>query len=124
MGLPITKGLVVLLGETINVESKQGSGTLFTVTLPLPVTNERIEEEPVMIDVSEHLPKCVLAIDDNILLKVLKEMLKGNDISCKTCINTKKLLKEIRSKDYDIVLTDIQIHGTNGYRVLMIFKSK
>ena len=123
LGLPITKGLVTMLGGTIDVKSKQGMGTTFTVTLPLPITDEPIEENLVMVDVSEHLPKSVIAIDDDILqLEVFKEMLERNAISCTACGNTKELLAEIRKKDYDMVLTDIQMPEVNGYGVLELLR--
>lgn len=123
LGLPITKGLVTLLGGTIEVESKQGAGTIFTVKLPLPITDESVEEETVMADISHHLPGCVIAIDDDALqLEVIKEMLERNGVSCKTCINAKELFEEMRNKDYDLVLTDIQMPDTNGYRVLELLR--
>lgn len=123
LGLPITKGLVTLLGGTIEVESKQGAGTIFTVKLPLPVTDESVEEETVMDDISHHLPGSVIAIDDDILqLEVIKEMLERNGVSCKTCINAKELFEEMRNKDFDLVLTDIQMPDTNGYRVLELLR--
>lgn len=123
LGLPITKGLVTLLGGTIEVESKQGAGTIFTVKLPLPVTDESVEEETVVADISHHLPGCVIAIDDDALqLEVIKEMLERNGVSCKTCINAKELFEEIRNKDFDLVLTDIQMPDTNGYRVLELLR--
>ena len=123
LGLPITKGLVTLLGGTIEVESKQGAGTIFTVKLPLPVTDESVEEETVIADISHHLPGCVIAIDDDTLqLEVIKEMLERNGVSCKTCINAKELFEEMRNKDYDLVLTDIQMPDTNGYRVLELLR--
>lgn len=123
LGLPITKGLVTLLGGTIEVESKQGAGTIFIVKLPLPVTDESVEEETVMNDISHHLPGSVITIDDDTLqLEVIKEMLERNGVSCKTCINAKELFEEIRNKDYDLVLTDIQMPDTNGYRVLELLR--
>ena len=123
LGLPITKGLVTLLGGTIEVESKQGAGTIFTVKLPLPVTDESVEEETVMDDISHHLPGSVIAIDDDTLqLEVIKEMLERNGVSCKTCINAKELFEEMRNKDYDLVLTGIQMPDTNGYRVLELLR--
>ena len=123
LGLPITKGLVTMLGGTIDAKSKQGVGTTFTVILPLPITDEPIEDKPVVVDVSEYLPKSVIAIDDDTLqLEVFKEMLERNAVSCTTCGDTKELLAEMRKKDYDMVLTDIQMPDVNGYGVLELLR--
>ena len=49
-------------------------------------------------------------------------MLERNGVSCKTCINAKELFEEIRNKDFDLVLTDILMPDTNGYRVLELLR--
>ena len=123
LGLPITKGLVNLLGGTINVTSSIDQGSTFRVTLPMKMTDEPIESENRIIPHPVHLPQNVLVIDDDtMLLDVIKEMLERNGVSCKTCINAKELFEEIRNKDYDLVLTDIQMPDTNGYRVLELLR--
>ncbi len=86
LGLPIAKGIVTMLGGTIEVKSALGQGTEFTVTLPLPVTNEPVEEKSVPYDTSLRLPKNVISIDDDAFqLELVKEMLERNGVSCTTC---------------------------------------
>ncbi|MBQ8241342.1 MAG: response regulator, partial [Bacteroides sp.] len=116
LGLPIAHGIVTMLGGTINVESELNKGTTFTVTLPLPVTNEPIEEESVSFDASLHLPKNVIAIDDDMLqLELVKEMLERNGVSCTICSKVDKLTEELRKKNYDLLLSDIQMPNTDGF---------
>ena len=65
LGLPIAKGIVTMIGGTIDVKSTLGEGTTFTVTLPLPITDEAVEDEKAPIDSTLHLPKNVIVIDDD-----------------------------------------------------------
>lgn len=123
LGLPIAKGIVTMIGGTIDVKSTLGEGTTFTVTLPLPVTNEPIEEESVSFDASLHLPKNVIAIDDDMLqLELVKEMLERNGVSCTICSKVDKLTEELRKKNYDLLLSDIQMPNTDGFKLLELLR--
>lgn len=68
LGLPITKGLVKLLGGTISVTSCIDQGSTFHVTLPMKMTDEPIEGENRIIPHPVHLPQNVLVIDDDTML--------------------------------------------------------
>ena len=123
LGLPIAKGIVAMLGGTIDVKSTLGEGTTFTVTLPLPITDEAVEDETAPIDATLHLPKNVIAIDDDILqLELVKEMLERNGVSCTICSKVDKLTEEMRKKNYDLLLTDIQMPNTDGFKLLELLR--
>ena len=123
LGLPIAHGIVTMLGGTIDVESTLNQGTTFTVTLPLPITDEPIEEESVSFDASLHLPKNVIAIDDDMLqLELVKEMLERNGVSCTICSKVDKLTEELRKKNYDLLLSDIQMPNTDGFKLLELLR--
>lgn len=124
LGLPITKGLVNLLGGTINVTSSIDQGSTFRVTLPMKITDEPIESENRIIPHLVHLPQNVLIIDDDtMLLDVIKEMLERNGTNCTTCATTKEVVKAMRGKDYDLLLSDIQMPGTNGFELLTLLRN-
>lgn len=121
LGLPITKGLVDLLGGTITVSSKAGSGSTFCVTLPLPTTEELIEDENPISSYTGSLPQDILVIDDDpMLLNIVKEMLERNGITCTICTTAKDVVKAMRSQNYDLLLSDIQMPGTNGFELLAL----
>jgi signal transduction histidine kinase/CheY-like chemotaxis protein len=62
LGLSITKSLVELMGGRINAVSTVGSGSTFTVTLPLPLSDEPMEQ-PAVPSTLQGLR--VLIVDDN-----------------------------------------------------------
>lgn len=122
LGLAITKGLITLLDGNITVKSETGKGTTFLITLPLPFTTESIEEEQ-RSDVSMGLPQRVLVIDDDPMqLEMIREMLERSGIFCKACRNVPEVVNEMRKTDYDLLLTDIQMAGTDGIELLGLLR--
>ena len=124
LGLPITQGLVNLLDGTIEVTSLINCGSTFRVTLPMPETDEPLESEKHVPTHSTHLHHNVLVIDDDSMLQaVIKEMLERNGMACTTCTTVKEVVKAMREKDYDLLLTDILMPYTNGFELLTLLRN-
>lgn len=124
LGLFLIKGLVKVLGGTLDVESEPGKGSIFRLQFPLPVTEELVEEDkpdgnPIIL-----LPKKVLVVDDDpIQLKIAEDMLGRRGISCTTCMNVREVVAALGQSDYDIVLTDVQMPVTDGFGVLKLLRN-
>lgn len=124
LGLPITQGLVNLLDGTIEVTSSIDRGSTFRVTLPLPETDEPLVGENRILPCHGHLPHNVLVIDDDGMLRdVIKEILERNGVACTVCSTAKEVVSSMRSKDYDLLLSDIRMPGTNGFELLTLLRS-
>ena len=124
LGLSIVKGIVNLLGGKISVSSTEGIGSCFEVSIPMSETNLNKEIPSPVRTFSGILPKRVIAIDDDPLqLAVMKEMLERNGVDCITCSIAKDVVKAMREKDYDLLLSDIQMIGTSGFELLDLLRN-
>lgn len=124
LGLSIVKGIVNLLGGKISVSSTEGIGSCFEVSIPMSETNLNKEIPSPVRTLSGILPKRVIAIDDDPLqLAVIKEMLERNGVDCITCSTAKDVVKTMREKDYDLLLSDIQMIGTSGFELLDLLRN-
>ena len=124
LGLAIVSDTVELLKGSIRVESKLGKGSRFTINLPLPKTEET---EIVEKKQGNHtsLSDChILAIDNDImLLDMLHDMYRQHGVECDICQSMDELTDLMRTKDYDLLITDLKMPEVNGYEVLELLRT-
>lgn len=119
LGLAISKKLVKMYGGTIAVESKVGKGSKFEVILMLKkVAAGYVEDDPVLIQpesTNMEGAKVLLAEDNEVNQMVAIQFLKKKGIEVDVALNGVEALDKIRSKEYDLVLMDLQMPEMDGY---------
>jgi signal transduction histidine kinase/CheY-like chemotaxis protein/HPt (histidine-containing phosphotransfer) domain-containing protein len=130
LGMAITKGLVDLMGGTIEITSEYGKGSKFTVTLNQKISNKDeseliTKEEKVAIEPFNASGQKVLVVDDNkINLRVANKLLEEYKLnielvnSGEDCIN-----RIIDGKKYDLIFLDIMMPKMKGPEVLQNLKN-
>lgn len=124
LGLSIVMNIVKMLDGTIDLQSTHGEGSTFTVRLPLPLADSmKVETERNVLRRNTR-QFSVLALDnDEVLLSMTRDMFASNGIGCHTCTDVEQLLEQLRTRRYDLLITDLKMAGINGYDVLELLRT-
>lgn len=123
LGLAIVTDTLKLMGGDIEMESEPGHGSRFTIALPLP------EAQEVRDGMTGRKPfgmtgRTVLMIDnDSLTLGMVRDMFASCGVDCDICTNVGELVEAIRTKDYDLLITDLKMPDIDGYGVLELLRT-
>ena len=116
LGMAITKNIVDLMGGEITVESEEGKGSLFTVTLNLRLAGEPVKSEPIPALSGAR----VLVVDDDLntcrsVSKMLRDIQMRPDwtASGKEAIVRAQEAAEIKD-EYKVYIIDYLMPDMNG----------
>lgn len=130
LGLAITKRLAHLLEGDIRVESEQGKGSEFIITIPVIKISETRED----LNSEEFLPepetlyeakglKALVIDDEPGQLSLTVELAKSMGFEIDTAENGEIGLNKIAEKEYDLILTDIQMPVLDGFQLIKNIRS-
>ncbi|MBR0247294.1 MAG: response regulator [Bacteroidales bacterium] len=120
IGLSLVKQYVEMHGGTVAVDSKEGEGSVFSFTLPLPgEADQRPEEETPSGNASS---RRILVVDDNADFRnYLMEELSSLYVVT-TASSGEDALKKLASAQIDLVISDVMMPGMSGVELTHAIK--
>ena len=122
LGMSITKGILDLMGGSIEVFTEQGKGTEFLIQASFPLTEGEAEapakaEDPESaVDLGKL--RILLAEDNEINMEIALTILEEKGITAEGAENGQAAIDMLKAKGpgyYDMVLMDIQMPVMDGY---------
>lgn len=124
LGLAITKRIVDMMEGSIDVESKVGEGSKFTIRIPMRIQEHPEDVEQVRFAHSEEEPVSfegfkVLVVEDNELnLEISKDILESAGVVVESAEDGSIAVERLKEKGpdyYDCILMDIQMPVMDGF---------
>ncbi len=123
LGMAIVKNTVQVLGGQIDVKSKLGEGSVFTVIIPCEVVDNKefVDEESMQVNENDDVlsGKRFLIVEDNVLnMEIAREILEIEGVETVPAYNGQEAFEIFNEKDdyyFDAILMDIQMPVLDGY---------
>lgn len=127
LGMSITKNIVDMMGGTITVNSKQGVGSEFIISLCFAVCteNDLSASDPAKKTENTNIKKILLVEDNELNEEIARTILTDHGFFVDSAFNGLEAVEKVKSSlhdKYDLILMDIQMPGMNGYQASQMIR--
>lgn len=117
LGLSISRELAHKMGGDITVESSEGHGSIFTVTVKMKL--QALKSQTTIMATEALQGMNILVVDDNALAReLICEQLKEMKFNCECVVSGESAIDHLTNskglKKYDLIIMDWQMPGLDG----------
>jgi len=125
LGMSVSYGIMKRHGGGIEVKSKEGEGTTFTLSIPIAMSPVQQAEPPIEHMEIKAKDLSILVVDDNKEMHSFLEMyFVDSGHKAKSVDSGEKAIEVLKTENFDLVLCDIVMPGISGYEVAAVLNSQ
>lgn len=127
LGLTIVKDLVELQGGSVRVQSAEGIGSRFEITLPVEkIDRETVENVHAALQPIEHPGTVhILLVEDHPLNQQLAlRLIRDFGFTASVASNGRAAIEVLKEEKFDVILMDLQMPELDGYEATRIIRQR
>ncbi len=119
LGMSIVKGLIDKMGGTIEIDSEEGVGSIFTITLPFQIAEEVVEQKKDLPEKKEDITgmHCLLAEDNELNAEIAETLLKDEGVTVEIARDGQQAIQMFENNlpgTFDAILMDVMMPVVDG----------
>ncbi|MCG8668291.1 MAG: ATP-binding protein [Pseudomonadales bacterium] len=126
LGLTICKNLIDMMDGYIEVESEEGKGASFTITLPVKEVPQdvaqQMADESTPTDEKNYAKKVLVAEDNVVNQRVAQKMLSRVGVEADIVYDGEAAIEAANNRQYDLIMMDLEmpvVDGLEATRVIL-----